>query len=48
MNKSITDVALELGWAALKDFVGWNDLMGCLDADVAGCAVLPVGILPVG
>lgn len=28
MNKSITDVALELGWEALKDFVGWNDLMG--------------------
>lgn len=48
MSKSITDVALELGWEALKDFVGWNDLMGCLNADIGGCAMLALGILPVG
>jgi RHS repeat-associated protein len=48
MNKSITDVAIELGWEALKDFVGWNDLMGCLGKDIASCAMLAIGILPVG
>ncbi|GAA4706658.1 intein N-terminal splicing region/RHS repeat-associated core domain-containing protein [Promicromonospora umidemergens] len=48
LNKSITDVAIELGWEALKDFIGWNDLMGCLDKDIASCAMLAVGILPVG
>lgn len=48
LNKSITDVAVELGWEALKDFVGWNDLMGCLGKDVASCAMLAIGILPVG
>jgi RHS repeat-associated protein len=48
MNKSITDVAIELGWEALKDFVGWNDLMGCLDKDIGSCAMLAIGILPVG
>jgi RHS repeat-associated protein len=47
-SKSIADVAMELGWEALKDFVGWNDLMGCLDKDVASCAMLAVGIIPVG
>lgn len=48
MDKSITDVALELGWEALKDFVGWNDLMGCLSKDIAGCAELAIGIVPFG
>ncbi|MFD2792770.1 polymorphic toxin-type HINT domain-containing protein [Promicromonospora vindobonensis] len=48
MDKSITDVALELGWEALKEFVGWNDLMGCLNKDLAGCGMLAAGIVPIG
>lgn len=48
LNKSVTDVALELGWEALKEFVGWNDLMGCLNADIGGCAMLAIGIVPIG
>lgn len=48
LNKSVTDVALELGWEALKEFIGWNDLMGCLGADVMSCASLALGIIPVG
>ncbi|WP_369371047.1 toxin C-terminal domain-containing protein [Promicromonospora sp. Populi] len=48
LSKSVTDVAMALGWEALKEFIGWNDLMGCLGADVMSCASLAFGILPVG
>ncbi|MFD7310064.1 polymorphic toxin-type HINT domain-containing protein [Promicromonospora sp. NPDC059942] len=48
LNSSVTAVAMELGWEALKEFIGWNDLMGCLGADVLSCASLAIGILPVG
>ncbi|MEU4384116.1 polymorphic toxin-type HINT domain-containing protein [Promicromonospora sp. NPDC023805] len=48
MNKSVTDVALELGFDALKEFVGWNDLVGCLGKDIGSCAMLAIGILPIG
>lgn len=48
LAKTVTDVALEVGWDLLKDFVGWNDLMGCMDADIASCAMLAIGITPWG
>lgn len=48
LSKSVADVALEVGWDLLKDFVGWNDLMGCMDADIASCAMLAIGITPWG
>lgn len=48
MDKSVTDVALEMGWELLKDFVGWNDLQGCLNADIMSCGMLAVGITPWG
>ncbi|SKC82765.1 polymorphic toxin-type HINT domain-containing protein [Krasilnikoviella flava] len=48
LDRSVTDVALELGWEALKDFVGWNDLVGCLEKDLGACGGLALGIVPVG
>ncbi|WP_460704741.1 RHS repeat-associated core domain-containing protein [Myceligenerans halotolerans] len=48
MDKSVADVALELGWELLKDFVGYNDLMGCLESDIGSCAMLAIGITPWG
>ncbi|MFI9487674.1 polymorphic toxin-type HINT domain-containing protein [Promicromonospora sp. NPDC052451] len=48
MDKSITDVAMEMGWELLKDFVGWNDLQGCLNADIMSCGMLAMGITPWG
>ncbi|MFI2362995.1 polymorphic toxin-type HINT domain-containing protein [Promicromonospora sp. NPDC019610] len=47
-DKSVVDVALELGWELLKDFVGYNDFMGCLDKDVMACGMLIAGITPWG
>ncbi|MFD2026116.1 polymorphic toxin-type HINT domain-containing protein [Promicromonospora aerolata] len=48
LDKSVTDVALDLGWDLIKDFVGYNDLMGCLDSDVMSCLTLAAGITPWG
>lgn len=48
MDKSVTDVALEMGWELLKDFVGWNDLQGCLNSDIMSCGMLAMGITPWG
>lgn len=47
-DKTVMDVALELGWELLKDFVGYNDFMGCLNADLLACGMLIIGITPVG
>ncbi|RPF20091.1 intein/RHS repeat-associated protein [Myceligenerans xiligouense] len=49
MDKSIMDVAFELGFEAIKDFIGWNDLMGCVnDGSVGACASLVLGVVPIG
>jgi RHS repeat-associated protein len=48
MDKSVVDVAMELGWELLKDFVGYNDLVGCLEADIMSCGMLAAGITPWG
>ncbi|MEV0949670.1 polymorphic toxin-type HINT domain-containing protein [Promicromonospora sp. NPDC050249] len=47
-DKTVMDVALELGWELLKDFVGYNDFMGCLNADILACGMLIIGITPWG
>lgn len=47
-DKTVMDVALELGWELLKDFVGYNDFMGCLNKDLMACGMLIVGITPWG
>ncbi|WP_344102275.1 RHS repeat-associated core domain-containing protein [Myceligenerans crystallogenes] len=48
MDKSVADVAMELGFELLKEFIGYNDFMGCLGGDIAGCAWLIAGITPWG
>lgn len=43
------DVALELGFEAIKEFIGYNDLMGCVnDGSVGACASLVMGLVPWG
>ncbi|GAA3809868.1 hypothetical protein GCM10023083_50660 [Streptomyces phyllanthi] len=47
LNTSIADVIMSVGWAALKDFVGWNDLVGCFSrGDLWACGSMVVGAIP--
>jgi RHS repeat-associated protein len=47
-SKSVLDVVLEAGGQILMEFLGINDLMGCLKGDLGGCVSLVVGLLPWG
>ncbi|KPI04195.1 RHS repeat-associated core domain containing protein-containing protein [Actinobacteria bacterium OK074] len=47
LNTSLADVILSVGWAALKDFVGWNDVMGCFSrGDLWACGSLFIQAIP--
>lgn len=48
-DKTVMDVAVELGFEAIKDIIGYNDLMGCVnDRDAWACTNLVVGLVPWG
>ncbi|MEU2432939.1 RHS repeat-associated core domain-containing protein [Streptomyces sp. NPDC007861] len=48
-NTSIASVIRSIGWAALKEFVVWNDVVGCFSrGDVWACGSLFLGALPIG
>ncbi|GAA4813452.1 ricin-type beta-trefoil lectin domain protein [Streptomyces ziwulingensis] len=47
MNTSLADIILSVGWAALKDFVGWNDVVGCFSrGDLWACGSLFIQAIP--
>ncbi|MFJ9585525.1 ricin-type beta-trefoil lectin domain protein [Streptomyces acidicola] len=47
LNTSVADVIMSVGWAALKDFVGWNDVVGCFSrGDLWACGSLFVQAIP--
>lgn len=48
LNRSIGEVALKVGWEVLKDFIGYNDLVSCLDKDYKACVGLVLGSIPWG
>ncbi|MFD5265564.1 ricin-type beta-trefoil lectin domain protein [Streptomyces sp. NPDC058335] len=47
LNTSVSDVILSIGWAALKEFVGWNSVVGCFSrGDVWACGELFLNAIP--
>ncbi|WP_409471574.1 polymorphic toxin-type HINT domain-containing protein [Streptomyces sp. HC307] len=47
LNTSLSDVILSVGWAALKEFVGWDDVMGCFSrGDLWACGKLFISAVP--
>ncbi|WP_262008174.1 ricin-type beta-trefoil lectin domain protein [Streptomyces sp. FIT100] len=47
LNTSISSVILSIGWAALKEFVGWNDVVGCFSrGDLWACGSLFANAIP--
>ncbi|MEU5343997.1 ricin-type beta-trefoil lectin domain protein [Streptomyces sp. NPDC020766] len=49
LNTSVADVIMSVGWAALKDFVGWNDVVGCFSrGDLWACGKMIVSAIPWG
>ncbi|KUL40871.1 ricin-type beta-trefoil lectin domain protein [Streptomyces regalis] len=47
LNTSISDVILSVGWAALKQFVGWDDVVACFSrGDLWACGSMVAGAIP--
>lgn len=47
LNTSLTDVILSVGWAALKQFIGWDDVVGCFSrGDLWACGSLFIQAIP--
>ncbi|MFF3893195.1 ricin-type beta-trefoil lectin domain protein [Streptomyces sp. NPDC001812] len=47
LNRSIGDVILATGWAVFKEFVGWNDVVGCFtQGDLWACGSLLIDAVP--
>ncbi|MFJ4616743.1 polymorphic toxin-type HINT domain-containing protein [Streptomyces sp. NPDC088812] len=47
LNTSVADVILSIGWAALKEFVGWDSVVGCFSrGDVWACGDLFLNAIP--
>lgn len=48
LDRSMGDMLLKLGADALLDFIGYNDLVDCLNADPLACASLVLSSVPIG
>jgi RHS repeat-associated protein len=49
MNTSLSDIILSVGWAVLKEFIGWNDVVGCFSrGDLWSCGSLLMDAIPWG
>ncbi|MFG3606387.1 ricin-type beta-trefoil lectin domain protein, partial [Streptomyces sp. NPDC047928] len=47
LNKSVGDIILSVGWAALKQFIGWDDVVGCFSrGDLWACGKLFISAIP--
>ncbi len=47
LSRSIGDVILSVGWAVFKEFVGWNDIVGCFSqGDLWACGSLLMDAIP--
>ncbi|MFI9616813.1 ricin-type beta-trefoil lectin domain protein [Streptomyces sp. NPDC052023] len=47
LNTSLTDIILSVGWAALKEFVGWGDVVACFSrGDLWACGSMVVQAVP--
>ncbi|WP_338683447.1 RHS repeat-associated core domain-containing protein [Streptomyces acidiscabies] len=49
LNRSLGDVILATGWAVFKEFIGWNDAIGCFSqGDLWACGSLLIDAIPLG
>lgn len=48
LDRSLGDMLLKLGADALLDFMGYNDLVDCLNADPLACVSLVLSSVPIG
>ncbi|WP_406177937.1 ricin-type beta-trefoil lectin domain protein [Streptomyces sp. NBC_00996] len=49
MHTSLTDIILSVGGAMLKEFLGWNDIVGCFSrGDLWSCGSLIIDAIPWG
>ncbi|GGL74840.1 hypothetical protein GCM10010129_18270 [Streptomyces fumigatiscleroticus] len=49
MHTSMSDIILSVGGAMLKEFLGWNDIVGCFSrGDLWACGSLFIGAIPWG
>ncbi|MGW3651198.1 polymorphic toxin-type HINT domain-containing protein [Streptomyces sp. NPDC000878] len=47
LSRSIGDVILSVGWAVFKEFIGWNDVVGCFSqGDLWACGSLLMDAIP--
>ncbi|WP_405820454.1 ricin-type beta-trefoil lectin domain protein [Streptomyces sp. NBC_01390] len=47
LSTSIGDVILSVGWAVFKEFIGWNDVVGCFSqGDLWACGSLLMDAIP--
>ncbi|MEU9435869.1 ricin-type beta-trefoil lectin domain protein [Streptomyces sp. NPDC048252] len=47
LGTTVADVILSIGWAALKEFVGWDSVVGCFSrGDVWACGELFLNAIP--
>ncbi|MFJ6738124.1 RHS repeat-associated core domain-containing protein [Streptomyces sp. NPDC091279] len=47
LDRSIGDVILATGWAVFKEFIGWNDIVGCFSqGDLWACGSLLMDAIP--
>ncbi|MFJ8142615.1 RHS repeat-associated core domain-containing protein [Streptomyces sp. NPDC096013] len=47
LSRSIGDVILATGWAVFKEFIGWNDVVGCFtQGDLWACGSLLMDAIP--
>ncbi|MDX3753394.1 polymorphic toxin-type HINT domain-containing protein, partial [Streptomyces sp. AK08-02] len=47
LSRSIGDVILSVGWAVFKEFVGWDDIVGCFSqGDLWACGSLLMDAIP--
>ncbi|MCX4763981.1 polymorphic toxin-type HINT domain-containing protein [Streptomyces sp. NBC_01275] len=47
LSRSIGDVILATGWAVFKEFIGWNDVVGCFSqGDLWACGSLLMDAIP--
>ncbi|MFC9606267.1 ricin-type beta-trefoil lectin domain protein [Streptomyces niveus] len=47
LNTTMSDIILNVGWAVLKEFVGWSDVVGCFSrGDLWSCGSLILDAIP--
>ncbi|WP_307706191.1 polymorphic toxin-type HINT domain-containing protein [Streptomyces sp. V1I6] len=49
LKTSLSDIILSVGWGVLKEFVGWDDVLGCFSrGDLWACGKLFASAVPLG